>query len=221
MAKFVKKDTKDIGPSAEPVEGGIAEIDFGVTPSAPAKRGSSKYPLIEGEKAEKLADHCIALGEKFDAVDGPFKAAKKELIEVGFPQFFEKNRGRVEAPSSMLAYGKKGGVRVTFKDKFTAGDRKSLYTLLTEIIAGKWFRQSWEIKIDGDLIPVKKAAELVADLKTVMAKHDASHALTIKSGIMPVPEFAAKRHFVFEPKTNLEINKIVPQQAAVSTKGVK
>jgi hypothetical protein len=43
----------------------------------------------------------------------------------------------------------------------------------------------------------------------------------VKAQILPKPEFAAQRHFAFEKEKNLKINEIVPQQAAVSTKGVK
>lgn len=227
MAKLVKKGTKGAvgsvktsGPSEKPVEG-IAEIDFGAPTTTPTPKRSSKYPIVEGPRIERLTDRIIELGDKFDAVADPFKAAKLELIELAFPQFFEKNEGKVEAPSSMVAYGLKGGVRVTFKDQFTPGDKQKLIELLSPTLAGKWFRQHWVVKIDSDKIPADKGAAIVEDLKAVMAKHGASHALEIKAAILPNLEFAAKRHTTFEPETNMKINEIVPQRAAVSTKGVK
>jgi hypothetical protein len=227
MAKLVRKGTKGAvgslktaGPAERPVEG-IAEIDFGTPTTAPTPKRISKYPLIEGPKVERLTDRIIELNDKFDAVDGPFKAAKLELIELAFPQFFEKNEGKVEAPSSMIAYGSKGGARVTFRDQFTPGDKQKLVDLLSATLAGKWFRQHWVIKVDSDKIPAEKGAALVEDLKAVMAKHGVPHALEIKAGILPNLEFAAKRHFTFEPETNMKINEIVPQRASVSTKGVK
>jgi hypothetical protein len=227
MARLVKKGTKGAvggvqtpGPAAAPVEG-IAEIDFSGAAAAPETKAKSKYPLIEGSKVGKVVDRVIELGDKFDAVADPFKAAKLELIEMGFPEYFLKNKGRVEAPSSMLAYGSKGGVRVTFKDKFTPGDRARLEALLTPAVAAKWFRQHWVIKIDGGEIPASVGPALVTELKAVMAKHGASHAMEIKAAILPNPDFLSKRHFEFDNATNLAINDIVPQQAAVSTKGVK
>jgi hypothetical protein len=221
MAEFIKKSSKKkSGPAATPVEG-IAEIGFDIEAPAKSSAPVSKYPLVEGPAIEKLADRIIELGEKFDAVADPFKAAKLELIENAFPQFFEKNRGRVEAPSSMIARGLKGGVRVTFKDKFTAGDKQTLYDLLGPDEAARWFRQYWEVKIKSDDIPPHVGPALIADLKAVMAKHGVSHALGVKAQILPKPEFAAQRHFAFDKEKNLKINEIVPQQAAVSTKGVK
>jgi hypothetical protein len=227
MAKLVRKGTaggvgsvETKGPAERPVPG-IAEIDFGTPTTAPATRPKSKYPLIEGKGVEKLVDRIRELSDQFDTVNDPFKAAKQELIEIGFPQFFEKNSGRVEAPSSMIAWGSKGGARVTYKDRFTPGDRKALEALLKPEKAAKWFRQHWVIKIDGGAIPSDKGAALVEDLKALMAKHGATHAMEIKAAILPVPEFAAQRHVAFEPPMNVLINKIVPQQAAVSTKGVK
>jgi hypothetical protein len=228
MAKLVKKGSRGAKgevelqdhPSAKPVEG-IAEIGFDVSAPEPAAATKSKYPLVEGPAIAKLADRIIELGEKFDAVADPFKAAKMEMTELAMPQFFEKNRGRVEAPSSMIAQGTKGGVRVTFKDKFSAGDKQALYAILGPDKAAEWFRQYWEVKIKSDDIPPEVGPALINDLKAVMAKHGVSHALGVKAQILPKPEFAAKRHFVFDVATNLEIQKVVPQQAAVGWKGVK
>lgn len=226
MARFVKKGSKGAvgsvstpGPAKEPVEG-IAEIDFGTPTTAPATRPKSKYPLIEGKGVKELVDKIVDLSERFDAINDPFKAAKQELIEIGFPQFFAKNNGRPEAPSSMVAWGDKGGARVTYKDKFTPGDRKALEALLPGD-AAKWFRQHWTIKIDGGEIPPLVGAKLVPELNALMKRFGVAHAMEIKAAILPVPEFAAKRHVIFSPSTNEAINKIVPQQASVTTKGVK
>jgi hypothetical protein len=154
----MKKTKKEIeSPSTESVEG-IIEIVPGIVTTPAAKRKSSKYPLIDGEKAAELADKIIDLDERFSAIKGPFEGAKKELIEIGFPQFFEKNQGLMDAPSSMLAYGESGGVRVTFKDKYTAGD-KAKFTSYSPEMAGLWFRQWWSIKIVGDMIPAKVAGK--------------------------------------------------------------
>lgn len=219
MKKTTKKETT--GPLAIPekAEMGIAEIDFGVPTTAPAKR--SKYPFITGPGIEKLADRIVELQDKFDAVADPFKAAKLELIELGFPQFFEVNAGMMEPPSSMIARGTKGGARVTFKDQFNAGDKAAITALLGPTVAAEWFRQQWSIKIDGDQIPPARAGEFIKDLRETMARHGVSHALEIKTSIMPTDSFAIKRHSVFDVKTNLAINKIVPQRASVSTKGVR
>jgi hypothetical protein len=215
----MKKTKMSETPSAESVKG-IVEIFEGVT-TTPAKKKSSKYPEIDGERAAELADQIILLEAKFKAVEGPFKSKKKELIEIAFPQFFEKNQGLMDAPSSMLAHGESGGVRVTFKGKYTAGDKAKIYELLTPELAKLWFRQWWSIKIDGDMIPTGIAAKVVAELKAVMAKYGTERAMEIKAMILPVPAFTEKRHVAFTPPLNLKINEIVPQQAAVSTHGVK
>jgi hypothetical protein len=206
----------------KPVDGGIAEIDFGVVVAEPSKATKSKYPLVTSDaKTTKLVDRIIELGEKFDAVEGPYKSAKQDLIELAFPQFFTANQGKMEVPSSMLAYGTKGGVRVTFKDQFTPGDKQKLIELLGPEEAGKHFRQHWVVKVDSDQIPPEKGGELVKELQAVMAKHGVSHALEIKAAILPNLKFAAERHRAFSPAENMKINEIVPQRAAVSTKGVK
>jgi hypothetical protein len=204
------------------VEGGIAEIDFGAVVMEPSKATKSKYPILtKDEKTEKLVDRIIELGDKFDAVADPYKAAKQELVELAFPQFFTANQGKMEVPSSMLAYGKRGGVRVTFKDQFTPGDKQKLIELLGPELAGKHFRQHWVVKVDSDQIPPEIGAALVKELREVMGRHGVSHALEIKAAILPNLKFADERHRVFSTEKNMKINQIVPQRAAVSTKGVK
>lgn len=218
----MKKATKKItGPSGSPIEGGIGEIDFGVSATPASKKSSSKYPLITGTGVEKLVDRIIDLNQKFDAVADPFKAAKLELIEIGFPQFFEVNIGMIEPPSSMIARGTKAGARVTFKDRFTAGDKAAITALLGAELAAKWFKQKWVVKIDGDQIPPAIAGTFFNELKALMAKHGVSHALDVKAAILPQDQFALRRHSTFDIKTNLAINKLVPQQAMVTTKGVR
>jgi hypothetical protein len=219
----MKKTTKakPEGPSAKAVEGVIAEIDFGLGTTAPAKGKPPKFPLLEGKEVPELVDAVLILEEKYDAVADPFKSAKQELIQYGFPKFFAVNQGRIGAPSSMLAWGKRGGVRVTWKDRYTGGDKARIIELLGPELAGQWFHQSWVIKIDGDAIPIEEGPGLVADLKKVMAAHNASHALSIKAQILPVADFTSKRHFAFDPDVNMQIQELVPQQASVSSKGVR
>jgi hypothetical protein len=225
MAQLVKKNTKGAvgkveGPSTKPVSG-IVELGFEVAPASPGKGPAGKYPHVEGAGVEKLTDEILDLGQKYDAVAGPFKSAKQDMIEMSFPKFFEQNKGRVEAPSSMLAYGKKGGVRVTFKDKFTPGDKAAIEALLGADKAAEWFRQYWEVNITSDDIPVGSAPQFIAELNALMKRLGLAHALKIKTMILPKKEFAAQRHLAFDPETNLKIQAIVPQQASVSTKGVR
>lgn len=213
---------KTTGPASEPVEGGIGEIDFGIASSEPAKKSKSKYPIITGPNVASLADRIIELQEKFDAVEDPLKAAKQDMIQLGLPQYFDVNIGMIEPPSSMIAWGTKGGgTRVTFKNQFTPGEKAAIESLLGPEVAAKWFKQKWVIKINGDVIPPAVAPALVSELKAVMNKFGVLHAMEVKQAISPIDEFAVKRHAVFDAKTNLAIHKIVPQYASVSTKGVR
>jgi hypothetical protein len=150
----MKKEAKktEIGPSSEPVEG-IATIDFGIPTTAPGKAKKSKYPSIEGPGVAKLVDEILRLHEKFKGIEGPYLAAKETMkIEFGFPQYFDKNRGRIDAPSSMIADGSKGEVLVIFQERFRAGDskkREKLYKLMGEKKAGEFFYQSWVFSVNG------------------------------------------------------------------------
>jgi hypothetical protein len=227
MAHLVKKGTKGAkgkvkidGPAAEPVVG-IAEIDFGTKASKPGKK-ASKYPEIEGS-IESLVDKIIDLTEKFDAVNDPLKAAKQDLIAIAFPQFFDKNNGKFEPASSMLGHGASGkGVRVTFKNQFTPGDRQRLQTFLGPERAAKFFQQQWSVKIDGEALaadPVK-GGKFINEIRELAAAYGLREAVEIKSGILPVESFAKNRHREFTPRENATIQEIVPQWVSVSTKGV-
>jgi hypothetical protein len=225
MAKIGKKS---VGPSARPVEGGIAKIDFSkMGATAPSKGKPPKYPLLEGKEVAEKVDNILTLEEKYDAVADLFKTAKSDLVEFGFEPYFIINRGKTAPPSSLLAYGTLGGLRVTYKDKFTASDAGAeiiegqLIKLLGEEAVAKWFHQKWVIQIDGDAIPEALGGEVAAGIQEFMAKKGCAHAIKVKAQILPRKGFADQRHFAFSPSENMDIQKLIPQQGSVSSKGVK
>ena len=57
--------------------------------------------------------------------------------------------------------------------------------------AARYFKQSFELKIKGDVIPEAAVEPLLAELQELFARHGASAALSAKATIKPTKEFAS------------------------------
>ena len=56
-----------------------------------------------------------------------------------------------------------------------------------------WLKQSFELKIKGDLIPEDAAEEIIGELQALFARHNAGAALSAKAVFKPTKEFHAAR----------------------------
>jgi hypothetical protein len=56
-----------------------------------------------------------------------------------------------------------------------------------------FFKQSFELKIKGDLIPEAAAEEIIGELQTLFARHNAGDALGAKAVFKPTKEFHTAR----------------------------
>ena len=81
-----------------------------------------------------------------------------------------------------------------------------------------FFKQSFELKIKGDLIPEAAAEEIIGELQALFARHNAGAALSAKALFKPTKEFHTARHTLYSAEENMEIDKVVPVAASVKTK---
>ena len=81
-----------------------------------------------------------------------------------------------------------------------------------------FFKQSFELKIKGDLIPEAAAEEIIGELQALFARHNAGAALSAKAVLKPTKEFHTARHTLYSAEENMEIDKVVPVAASVKTK---
>jgi len=58
----------------------------------------------------------------------------------------------------------------------------------------RWLKQSFELKIKGDLIPEAAAEEIIGELQALFAWHSAGAALSAKAVFKPTKEFHTARH---------------------------
>ena len=81
-----------------------------------------------------------------------------------------------------------------------------------------FFKQSFELKIKGDLIPEAAAEEIIGELQAMFARHNAGAALSAKAFFKPTKEFHTARHTLYSAEENIEIDKVVLAAASVKTK---
>ena len=80
------------------------------------------------------------------------------------------------------------------------------------------FKQSFDLKIKGDLIPEADAEEMIGEIQALFYRHNAGVALTAKALFKPTKEFHTARHTLYSAEENMEIDKVVPVAASVKTK---
>ena len=82
----------------------------------------------------------------------------------------------------------------------------------------QFFKQSFELKIKGDLIPESAVESIIGELQDLFARHGSGAALSAKAVFKPTKDFHTARHTLFSAEQNLEIDKVVPVSASVKTK---
>ena len=82
----------------------------------------------------------------------------------------------------------------------------------------QFFRQSFELKIKGDMIPESAVESITGELQDLFARHGAGAALSAKAVFKPTKDFHTARHTLFSAEQNLEIDEVVPVSVSVKTK---
>jgi len=135
------------------------------------------------------------------------------------PEYFKVNAGKHDVPSSMAVKHSTGEVLVTFQNRYKVlPDESGLVPILGERTE-KYFRQAFELKVDGDQIPADSAQELLDQVQALFARYNCAGALEVKSCIKPTKEFHAARHLDLTPEENVMVEEVCPITATVKTKG--
>jgi len=203
----------------------IKKINFGGIATKTDKTKTS-YPQLPdpcGDVA-KLTSDIINEQRDMEALEGSIKIKKMELKALAQEFFFNHLHGRADIPSSIEAVGTTPDekVLVTFQNRYSAiADETPIIEVLGEQITAKFFRQFFELKIDGDKIPVDSANALIAAIQELFSEYGASDALTFKAAIKPTSEFHTARHTALSVDENLAIERVCPIVAMIKTKGRK
>ena len=204
---------------------GIRKINFGGI-AVKAEKTVTEYPILPDPTGDvaKLASEIIAESREFETLEGSLKIKKAELRAMSQEFFFQHLHGKHEIPSSVEAKGEnpEEKVLVTFSSRYsTLIDETPVIEAIGAERTAQFFRQSFELKIDGDKIPADRAEELVGEIQALFASHNCPEALSLKAVIKPTPDFHTARHTALSVEENMAMEAACPIIVMVKTKGRK
>ena len=223
-------------PAAPPKRGGLKKVTFGPI-AAKAPETKTAYPVFPDENGQAaiIAARIVRRGEELEALDGALKLDKAELRMAVRGFYFTTNHGKGDVPSSISVpfpadaehrvdptapLAPSGEALVTFQNRYSAVVEDAVAPILGDDIE-LYFRQSFEIKVEGDKLPDDKVEEILAELTTLFAKFNATAALTVKDQIKPKPDFHTLRHSKLTVAQNLALDEACPIIVMHKTKGRK
>jgi hypothetical protein len=211
-------------PAAAPAATGIKKINLAGISASKEKTTGTAYPILPDPSGDvaALASDLIAESRELEALESSIEIKKAEIRSIAQGFFFEHLHGKHDIPSSVEAVGKNPGenVLITFSSRYkTIPDESGLLETIGPERTAQYFRQSFELKVDGDKIPADNAEQLIMELQALFAGYNASEALTAKSVIKPTPDFHTARHSTLSVEENMAVETICPCVAIVKTKG--
>ena len=118
----------------------------------------------------------------------------------------------------------RGTVRVTVKEQYYAFPNEDAFIpVLGEDLVGKYFRQSFELKVKGAKLG-DKAGEVVEKLQALFAEYGCSDALEAKECVVPVENFKSLRLAEMDLAQSLALENVGDKgltECSVSTKGTR
>jgi hypothetical protein len=202
----------------------IKKISLGgiATKKADTKTSYPALPDPCGDVA-KLTSDIIQESREMEAIEGSLKIKKMELKSLAQAHFFNHLHGKSDIPSSVEATGINGEkVRIEFPSQYSKiTDESTIIDAIGAERTAQFFRQRFELKIDGDKIPAEHAGALIDAIQTLFAEYNASDALTANEIIKPTPDFHIARHTALSVDENLAVEMACPIIAKVATKGRK
>jgi hypothetical protein len=216
--------TKTAEPKAPAKAAGLKKVNLGGIATKSSSKTKTEYPVLpdpNGDVAKLVADIRRETAE-MEALEGSLDIKKAELRGQAQEYYFEHYSGKHDIASSIEARADNEAVLVSFSSRYkTITDESSLIDTIGEDRTARFFRQSFELKVDGDKIPESEAENLIEELSALFARFNAGDALTAKSVIKPTAEFHTARHTALSVDENRAVDLICPIIASVKTKGRK
>lgn len=202
----------------------IKKLNLGGIAVKTEKKGT-EYPQLPDPTGDvaKLTSDIINESREMEALEASINIKQMEIKTLAQGFFFNHNHGKHDIPSSVVCTGANNEkLRVEFQKRCRLlNDESTIIEVLGEERTAQFFRQSVELKIDGDKIPVAEAEALIDAIQTLFAQYNASDALTAKAVIKPTPDFHTARHTALSVDENLAVDMACPIVVQVKTKGVK
>ena len=211
-------------PKAPAKAAGLKKVNLGGIATKSSSKTKTEYPVLpdpNGDVAKLVADIRRETAE-MEALEGSLDIKKAELRGQAQEYYFEHYSGKHDIASSIEARAGNEAVLVSFTSRYkTITSEDSLIDTIGEDRTARFFRQSFELKVDGDKIPESEAETLIEELSALFARFNAGDALTAKSVIKPTAEFHTARHTALSVDENRAVDLICPIIASVKTKGRK
>ena len=193
---------------------------------ATKKEGSkTSYPQLPdpcGDVA-KLTSDIVNETREIEAIEASIGIKTRELKALAQDFYFNHHHNKHDVPSSVEAVGVNNEkVLISIQNRYaTLADETPIIEVIGADRTAQFFRQSFELKIDGDKIPADSAESLIMAVQALFAEYNATDALTAKAVIKPTPDFHAARHTTLSVEENMAIERVCPARIALSTKGRK
>jgi predicted DNA binding protein len=202
--------------------GGLKRVSFGKIAKKDETKATS-YPVFP-DPSGTAADIAVRIKERteqLEALTGAIDTDKAELKFMVTPYYFSTNHGKAVVPSSIAVNTKQGEVLVTFQNRYSLlTDELPVARILGDDL-NKYFRQTFEVKIKGDALPVDKTQALMDRLQALFEEFEATAALEVKDGVKPVADFHTSRHTALTPEQNMAVEAACPIITMIKTKGRK
>jgi hypothetical protein len=211
-------------PKAAPTPAvGIKKLNLGGI-ALKKEKTATEYPSIPAtDDTMSLVTDIINETRELEALEGSLNIKKGEIRSLSQDFYFQHLHGKHDIPSSVEAVGLNGEkVLVTFSSRYkTLTDEDQLIGAIGAERTAQFFRQAFELKVDGDKIPADRAEELIGAIQNLFAEHNCTEALTAKAVIKPTSDFHTARHTTLSVEENIAVDAICPIIAMVKTKGRK
>lgn len=223
---FHSKLTKSMAtktPPAPAKPAGIKKLNLGGI-AAKTEKTITEYPVLPDPTGEfaKLATDIINDSREIEAITGSLEINKTFAKNAAQAFYFENLHGKMDIPSSVEIKGLKEGANViiTFASRYkTLQDEMPIIEIIGAERTAKYFRQAFELKVDGDKIPADRAEELIEAIQKLFLKFNATDALSAKSIIKPTSDFHIARHSALSVSENIAVDAECPIIAMIKTKG--
>ena len=202
---------------------GIKKLNFGGI-AQKVEKTATEYPSLPDPSGEvaTIASEIIAESREFEVLKTSLENKKKELRKMSQEFYFQHLHGKHEIPSSIEAGEGDQKVLVTFTSRCSAlADETPVIESIGAERTAQFFRQAFELKIDGDKIPADRAEDLIGAIQNLFAEYNCPEALTFKAVIKPTPDFHTARHTTLSVEENLAVDEACPIIVMVKTKGRK
>lgn len=190
----------------------------GLTERSSAKTKKDKPTLhVEAE----LVDTFVSHKAESKKAEGQLEGSKTHLLMACAENFFRLNhamasQGR-EIASTAQMNGNIGTARITMANMYSLANMEDLtQNGFAPLVEQGHLAQRFDIKVDGEQIPLAHRQEFVDGIKELVGRCEAGNAVSYKAGFAPVATFHQERFRILTPEANLGFQAICPARLYVA-----